>query len=613
MNKIINLLLIGFIQLVTIPVNAVIINANPSVNQYKVNFTNAKGENVNVVVDLPSLASPENTYYISNINPIQEFKVAINKIKIKNQPSKIIFNAQNYNLQENANHAYFMVVGVNDLTIEGQNSNLNLNNVRSAFFVRDSSRISISNFNIKYKIRAATRGTVRIFNGTKGIAVSNETAATIVNQPWHRRVRSVYQASNLLTGPFQFKHGLTKKWGDVKNNPFQHFQYNATQKAYIAYSNETLKDFDVGEPVLIKHSEYDANAIATSNVRNISIRNNRFSNVHGMGIYVAKTDTGVLIDHNTISIDRDDPLSVMGASADGIHINTVRRNIIINRNNVSTTGDDALNIHGRFWEIVDVSASQNKIKIKAGFNNHTFYESCVGEFLELYRNDLSFIDTAVVTNHQRLSNNILELTLNKNLNLEVGSVVNRNEWQPKAVYVNQNTFSDLWGRGALLQCSNGIFTRNRIRNTSGAGIVLQADNEYFKEAGPVRNMIISKNIVDNTAHAVDPSFSNSFYSSDLGAISIVAKISWNIHNTRLSPNHFFHGPYIVLFQNTISNSPGPAVMASSAHGVRVLQNNISNSNYLAQSQSQAGFHSGLVTNNQSIFTKNIANFFEHSN
>ena len=613
MSKISSSILIILVLLTNIKVNADPISTGLPTNKYNVNFTNAKGEYVDITVDLPDLASPENTYYISNVNPIQEFKNAIHTIRIKNQPAKIIFNSINYNLLEEANYAYFTISGISNLTIEGGNSNLTLNNVRTAFFIKDSSKVSINNFNIKYKIRAATRGTIKLFNGNRGIAVSDENANSITNQVWYKRVRSVYQASGHSIGPYQFKYGLTKEWGDVKYNPFQYFQYSPTHKAYIAFSNETLKNFDIGEPVLIKHSEYDAPAIATNNVNNISIRNNRLSNIHGMGIYVAKADTGVLIDHNTISIDKDDPLSVMSASADGIHINTVRKNIIINKNNVSTTGDDALNIHGRFWEIVEVDTNQNKIKIKAGFNNHTFYESRVGEFLEIYKGDLSLVDTAIVTNHKRLPDNILELTINKNLNLEVGFVINRNEWQPKAVFVNENNFSHLWGRGALLQCSNGIFTKNKIHNSSGAGIVLQADNEYFKEAGPVRNMIISKNIIDHTAHAVNPSYSNSYYSSDLGAISIVAKISWGLHNTRISPNSFFHGPHIVLFQNTISNSPGPAIMASSAQGVKVLQNKISNSNYQPQSQSQSGIHNRLITNDKSIFTRNVVNFVEYLN
>jgi hypothetical protein len=315
---------------------------------------------------------------------------------------------------------------------------------------------------MKSKIRVASKGKIQYIDNKKSIVVDSAYAQDIKTTPWYKRVTTVFQAAPNAKGAFQFKYGMKKYFLDGKSNPTGFFQFDESKNAYVPNNPNLLSKFDIGEPVIIKHSEYEAAAISGRNVNDISIRNNKLSNVHGMAIYLLKGKSGAFIERNTIQVDENDPLSVVASSADGIHVNCIASNVIVEKNKVSTTGDDALNIHGKFWEIVDIDSTKKTIKLKLGFKNNLVYESFENEYLRFYKKDLSLIGNARTKSSKELDKNIIEITLDKSVDLNIGDIVHRSYWQPKKVYVAQNHFRNLWGRGALLQCFNGIFTNNWV-------------------------------------------------------------------------------------------------------------------------------------------------------
>lgn len=245
-------------------------------------------------------------------------------------------------------------------------------------------------------------------------------------------------------------------------------------------------------------------------------------------------------------------------------------------------GDDCIAINGNFYLVV--SSTENKVCI---FERHghrlrieigdpvrfTGFEGTVlgdAKVLSIEKRDDLVKETileVVKRYHVHGSGNdlppnhrIFELTLDKPIPVESGGNVYALNRIGDGFIVRNNKIGFTRARGVLVKCGNGEISGNTIVGCELAGIVV-APELYWLEAGYSENLLIENNIVRNCFF-----HNNRWGESQPAVISIVAVNSkGDVMQAGTMKN-------IILRNNTVSDSPYPALLLASIEGGQIEDN-----------------------------------------
>lgn len=574
-----------------------------------ISFRNAYEKITNVVVLRPANANSSNRFSISSTepNPQASFAAAVSAISQSGQPGEIIFDGGTYEFDQLFSNHFLLVNNCNDLRIRGNGSTLIFNSASNGFGIYNSHRVSLIGFKLKYRLRVASTGVVRNFElGGKVQKVIELDAAyqeQIEGNPDYRKVSSVYEKGTR----YPFNHNAQVRWLSSSNNGS--FSYNENHHLYVPSTPLNLEKFPLGKPVLIKHYEYRANSFNIQNCSHVGIENCTASNVPGMFLYARKINSGLLVGGNRLVRDSSDPLSVVSASNDGVHLQSADDNVIIRHNLFSFHGDDGVNLHSEYWKVNTVVAP-NEFVIVNSMTPDVIFPVGSGRALEFNSPGLRFLKRAMISSSSRAgAGNRYRVTMNTDLpQLKVGDLVNVEKWQPKKFVIIGNTMRDHWGRGMLIQSRNGLITENRLRNIAGAGIVCTTDNSFFGESGATKNLVVSDNEIFRTASSL---LSQARSQLEMGAVSITARADFSEVDSPNGYSKSYIHRKLVFECNSIDNVSGPAFFVSSARDILIDRNTMTRLNRIPYSANSPGSVLGVKTKSpdQSGYGDAILDFY----
>ena len=276
-------------------------------------------------------------------------------------------------------------------------------------------------------------------------------------------------------------------------------------------------------------------------------------------------------------------------------------------------GDDGIAISTSFYRVV--SGKGNKIyvdagteKIKIGIGHQVRFVDYTGKVLE----DAKVLSITSTTDYPQadLENmfhlfrmkvqnrkTVTLLTLDKTVSATTGSVVSSLNMAGAGFIVKNNKVGYTRARGILIKSSDGVIKNNTVTGCELGGIVLAPELNWL-EAGFSRNVLIQHNLVK------DCMFANSSYGIEQAAsISVVAVNAQN----KIAPSGGFMN--IRIIDNTIENSPAPAIMVTSIAGGKIVNNHISISKDIIRSH---GRRLG-INNTAPIWQKNTENLLIRKN
>lgn len=564
------------------PVNSVAIRNSKDIN----------GKITKIRVRQPKQATRDNTYTISQIDPMTSFKTAIEAIKLKAQPSKIVFENAPYNIEDPLAGHIFTIKGIRDLQVDCRGAVLNIKAERVVFWIEHSQNIRIQNCTIRYDSESqsiASSGRVVKNKGQLEIQVDSKYFSRYDKSDYYKRVSSLYELSANPNNPW--KKFSRYRW--VPSLAEASFSYDAQRRRFTTTNQAVLEPFLSGnKKVMIRHADYEANAFNVVNCRNVSFLRNTLSNVPGMGFFIRRVPAGVLVSNNVIEKDPNDAHALISASADALHLNSVANQIIIEGNNFSYHSDDSINIHSNYWQLDEIKDSTH-IVIRPERNY--YLPSKLNEELVFYRKNLTEFSKAKVKSWKRTSEFRLEIELDKPiLNLNTSLIVHRPLWQGNNILINNNRFTKQWARGILIQAKNAYVTRNTLEDISGAAILISTDYNDFRENGPSENILIENNRINRVADSI---MSQAPRSLAFGAISINSLINEELGSYSKNKLH----SNISIMNNFINRVPGPALAVGSSKQVKLENNRIRNANYIDYDLYKAGSFHGLNPEAQDVF------------
>jgi len=278
-------------------------------------------------------------------------------------------------------------------------------------------------------------------------------------------------------------------------------------------------------------------------------------------------------------------------------------------------GDDCIAISTSFYkvlngkgDVIDLATSSRGIKMKVGnmLRFVDFEGKVVGDAklvkiepaTDYSKNDLDKLtEMFKSTINNRREPSVTRLTLDRKVAVSTGGVVSSLDMGGSGFVVKNNKMGYTRARGVLVKSSDGVISGNEVIGCELSGIIL-APELFWMEAGFSRNVLIENNTIK------DCMFANSSYGIEQAAyISVIAV---NAHN-KIAPVGGFRN--ITIKNNTLENSPKPAIIITSADSVQVTDNTILISKEIIRTHGQKfGMDS-----NQVIWTKNTDNLIVRDN
>jgi hypothetical protein len=317
--------------------------------------------------------------------------------------------------------------------------------------------------------------------------------------------------------------------------------------------------FPVGSRVIARHYTYNQFAIWVTWSNDIDFENVKLRTSPGNGFEVSNEGgyRGFRIANSEFTRGPGRIISIASGSIDlGL-----QADVILEGNNIGYQGDDGIAIHANTVPVL--SAQGTQVTLAGICDPDPMDQPIAGDTLAFYDENSAYKGSArVVTSVGAFCSNTLLLTMDH----AVAGLGSSDSFldltqQPMARFiVRDNVLHDNRGHGVLANANYGSIDHNSIYHNSFGAIALNAG--FGTQSAGATNLAISDNAVSHPGTVAQ----------DYGAFSLTA---FNAAGSTVAAPVF---DKIKIQNNSIENTPGPAIIATSARNFSIDLNWIFSSN-----------------------------------
>lgn len=395
--------------------------------------------------------------------------------------------------------------GINNLTIDFNNSTIYTSNSVGHILLSNSSNIQIKNITIDCKRHHQTVSRVIEVN-------ENEITLEILNKEFE-----------IENGKISFKGEIYKEepwdWSILEYDneklcptqgsldkaigiPWSECIFEHRDEKYISVKGNFKRLPKKENYIIFRHGVREIPAIFVENSSDIYMENVVIHHARGMGVLAQVSKN--LEFNNLCVVPRDG--EVLSTIADATHFTACEGDVKFNNCTFKNHLDDAINIHGIYYQIEDILDehslliklvhsqqkgmkcfdSNHKIQI---INNDTFepiYKSSVVEFECINK------DYYIIKLKDKLNNNIKKLDCIENITLY------------PSVGIYNSHFEGNRARGILLTSRNETIVENNYFSTPGSAIKISGDCNSWFESGQCMDIKIRNNHFKDCVYCSGP-------------------------------------------------------------------------------------------------------------
>lgn len=473
--------------------------------------------------------------------------------------------------QDNPKRVGFALENLQNLTIDGQGSELVFHGRMIPFSLVNCKNITLKNFSVDFEIPALRQLNVLEVNKEK-----NEMVAEIYPKGNHRiadnkliTVGEGYENPLFMAMAFRPDKRLTYVRRDVDFNPA-----TITEKSpdtLVLTDWEQIPLSSVGERFALRSWHRPTPGIFVSQCTNTVFENVKVHYSEGMAL-LAQMSENITLDGFSVCLKGDDDPRYFTTQADATHFSACK-GVIISKNGLyEGMADDAINVHGTYLR---VTKRVNDHTLQAQYMHPQAWGFLWGEagdsvqFVESEKMELvgdAFITTIkeikAIDKPTEFGAKQFEITFADVLPQEISETgkfgVENLTWTPEVIFSN-NIVRNNRARGALFSTPKRVLCENNtFDHTHGTAILLCGDCNGWFETGACKDVTIRNNIFINALTAT--------YQFTNAVISIYPEIP-NLKDQK----KFFHSG-IVIENNTFEMFDRPLVYAKSTDGL-IFRNN----------------------------------------
>lgn len=445
---------------------------------------------------------------------------------------------------------------LSDLTLDGQGSELVFHHIRSGFQFRNCQRLLIRNLSIDWDIRLASPGTIEEEpGGGKVLRIPDAFPITAETPVGTMSAVSEYDLK-------------AHRW--VMNGQEAYYLQDVKQVRPQVFSSPSFNGLTPGRTFVLRHHVYSAHAFDFGGRGNSDLAFEDITVLASPGhCFVGYgCERGFRLSRCRI-VRPDDPSRLISVAADGSHFGATRGDILIEDCDFSLQGDDSINIHGA-WLRTTITPAGRLLTLTSRWFHAAYVDS--GDELKLcHAANLEEYGRVRVVNVDRDEKaKVMRVTVDRDLPagaVKDDYVANLDRASPNFI-IRNNYFHDHRARGMLIQARRGLIESNRISRVMAAAIQMTTDANYWQEGYGCENITVRGNTLEGCNNA---GWERGPSGRHMGCINLIVDTTAGLGSF---PVH--HD--IVIEGNTIRDTPGLAILVSSARHVVIRNNHVIDGN-----------------------------------
>jgi len=432
----------------------------------------------------------------------------------------------------------FPILGMKDLTIDGQGSTFIFHGIMIPFLIENSTNITVKNLSVDWHESFHSEGLIVAndeINKTFDMQISKEYPYDIRNEQIYF-IKEYYQHSlgqsilydtqrRAVSFDTESYTSITTKSKTSKTFNLDKIQYKYEyDKRDVGFKNigfESCVTVEELEPGLVRvhghkkkippvghiltmKGEQGLNRVSPAfRVTHTNGFNAKNVNVHhagGMGI-IAENSSDLILDSFNVTPSKG---RMVSTTADATHFVGCRGKVVLKNCTFQNQLDDASNIHGTYQKVVDV-LDEYRIGVRMGHHQQqAFVIGQPNDVLGLVRLSNSFFPYKKVTIKKidYLNSRYQIITLNEKLPKDVqpGDLIENLDAYPDLLIQNC-TISNNRARGLLISNPVNTLIENNFFSTEMEAILVPVESGYWYESGNAANVTIRGNTFQDCQHS----------------------------------------------------------------------------------------------------------------
>jgi len=494
----------------------------------------------------------------------------------------------------------FVLQGLKDVIINFKGSEIIASKGSQVFQISDCENLKLSGFSIDCDTLPFSQGTIVDMDTDKRMWIEFEIMEGYPYDDIASKMPDRFQIFDKNT--LNLKHNLYTYWKGIFSSLTQtgERRFKLIKKEFNPDSNESIGDYIVMS--LADRPNSRPHTIVLSKSKNIQMEDITIYSGNCFGYFEDQCESNSYNRCNVTKKLNDKRVSfprLRSINADAFHSKGATIGPMITNCVLQYQGDDCIAINSSFYRVaacndnsVDISVRGRSIKMYPGDRlKFADYDGKIVGVSKLINTEFIEGQANSNDNNRRGATNRIRLFLETPIKDCENGVVYSLDRVGSGFVLKDNVVGYTRARGLLIKASDGIISGNTIIGCELSGIILAPELNWM-EAGYSDNVEITNNTI------IDCMFANSSYGIEQAAPISVVAINWK---DEVVPVGGFKN--IVIKNNTIKNSPIPAMIVTSVDGGIVENNKIEISKDIVREHGKVL----KIDSKEAIWTKNNVN------
>jgi hypothetical protein len=380
------------------------------------------------------------------------------------------------------------------LTFDGSGSDFIFHDRMQPFTIDNSRNVTIRNVNVDWDIPLTAQATVDAatdeyvdlsINAYESPYIIENGKLVFVGEGWKSKWWATMEFDK-TTRMVTSDSPLGNNWGAYRAEELE------KGKVRLHY-NFTSKPIG-GNLLVLRHSERDHAGIFIVDSKNIQLENLNLYHYPGLGVLSQYSEN--LTYKHVNCIPNEQKGRILSGHDDGFQVSNCKGNVVIDNCMFHALMDDPINVHGTSVRVIEgVDAFTLRCKFMH-YQSVGMTWACPGDtvgFIESKSMETRSI--GIVKSFKKIDNEFFEVSFEQAIPKEISpEYALENQTWTCNVSITNSYFKSCRARGILLSTSGKVVIERNIFESSGTAILLCGDANYWYESGPVKNVLITKNI-----------------------------------------------------------------------------------------------------------------------
>lgn len=463
-------------------------------------------------------------------------------------------------------YAAFIIKDKKDVVIDGNGADFIFRGHLTPFVIESSENITVKNLTIDFDPPLVAEGEI--------ISFSDEYVDVFVDGklfPYTCRDGWLYfdigeEEKSPLRRDFsqiRFDHDLTVAHSSGDGFVVKNVEALCENKVRLYPENkDEIKKISVGELFVLRHNARLHPGIFVENCKNITFENITVHSCGGLGILTQFCEDITYRNVNFLpNIDLGRRISC--GRDDGMHITSCRGKVIVDGCSFLGLMDDPINIHGcsmRIEEIINGGKTIRARYMHEDAKNFSYFARENDVINIINSRHMNVVKSTTVKSWEKESAETILVHFKDAVSLPDGDYAIENVSATAEFICRKNRFGSCRARGLLVSTPKKVEISGNIFESSGSGILIPGDANYWYESGECHDVEISDNIFTNKCMT-------SMYQYTHGMISIYPIVPEPIKEMPFHKN-------IHIKHNVFDTSDTPVLYAFSTENLSFVGNTI---------------------------------------